>query len=467
MTAAEPQRVINTPDDQIREPAPGKLANRPILEDCLSRIFAALDAAGIPYVLQDGDECLDRMPQADLDILIGANCTARQLTDIINGALGPQRGRIVRRNLLFFDLEIFARSHSVFVKLDFVTEIRVGVFEYATATRILGRRVQRNGFWVPSVEDEFRLYLLRNILKGRMDEKTIARLSQMVEAAPATCMRAVTHMDYLPIATRMKICSAVGNGDWSEIKFSAAEITARMRKSIATTHPLGIASAYLDHWRNRLHRLADPGGLSVVVLGPDGAGKSSLIDELEREGSLPFDLVQTRGFASPIHRLVDKKPKKTDTPHAFPPRGPILSLAKVAYWSLHALWSRSSLRRAKAANGLILYDRHFFDILVDPVRYRYAGPRWLLHAVKTLTPDPDVILLLDAPAEVLHKRKPELEMQERYRQRNAYLELVETLPQSVVLDATMRADAVLECARETVIDTLAARVVTDVRPIHA
>ena len=50
---------------------------------------------------------------------------------------------------------------------------------------------------------------------------------------------------------------------------------------------------------------------------------------------------------------------------------------------------------------LMLGHRHLVDSLVDRKRYRYAGPAWLLRLVWRAIPKPDLIVVLDAPAEVV------------------------------------------------------------------
>ena len=98
----------------------------------------------------------------------------------------------------------------------------------------------------------------------------------------------------------------------------------------------------------------------------------------------------------------------------------------------------------KARGGLVLYDRHFVDILVDATRYRYSGPIWVLRAIWALIPKPDLVVLLDAPAEHIQKRKMELTVEETERQLLAYRKLVASLPNGVIIDANKLFSEVVE-----------------------
>ncbi len=60
----------------------------------------------------------------------------------------------------------------------------------------------------------------------------------------------------------------------------------------------------------------------------------------------------------------------------------------------------------------MVFDRYLIDTVIDPKRYRYQGPSWVLRTVWRVVPKPDLVILLDAPAEVLHARKQEVPIEE-------------------------------------------------------
>jgi thymidylate kinase len=113
------------------------------------------------------------------------------------------------------------------------------------------------------------------------------------------------------------------------------------------------------------------------------------------------------------------------------------------FWLAYNLAGHVTLRLAKARNTLIVNDRHFIDILVDPVRYRYAGPTWLLNVIRRVMPQPDAVILLHGPAEVLQARKKELSIEETARQSGRYLALVEKQKHGHIVDAAQPFDNVM------------------------
>jgi hypothetical protein len=88
-----------------------------------------------------------------------------------------------------------------------------------------------------------------------------------------------------------------------------------------------------------------------------------------------------------------------------------------------------------ARAGLVVFDRYFQDLQADPKRYRYGGPAWLLRAAGRLVSTPDLVLILDAPEEVVLSRKQEVAREEIARQRGVYRTLAAAFPRSVILNA--------------------------------
>jgi thymidylate kinase len=108
-------------------------------------------------------------------------------------------------------------------------------------------------------------------------------------------------------------------------------------------------------------------------------------------------------------------------PHCNPPRSAVTSIAKIVMWLMEE-WYATLFQEKR--NTLILYDRYYHDLLIDPLRYRYGGPAWAARLVGHLMPQPALWVLLDAPAEVLQSRKQEVPPEETARQRKAYLDFV-------------------------------------------
>jgi thymidylate kinase len=126
-------------------------------------------------------------------------------------------------------------------------------------------------------------------------------------------------------------------------------------------------------------------------------------------------------------------------PHGKPPRSSLASLAKIILWLMEE-WFAALFQ---GDNGAVLIcDRYYHDLLIDPRRYRYGGPLWAAELVGKLMPRPSLWILLDAPTEVLQARKQEVTPEETARQRAVYLTFVQAQKNSIVIDASRPLDEV-------------------------
>ena len=174
----------------------------------------------------------------------------------------------------------------------------------------------------------------------------------------------------------------------------------------------------------------------IAFLGCDGSGKSAVIQglksHLEAEG---HEVVLGHWRPQPFSKS-NGHSAAADEPHGQAPRGYAASVLKLAWlwanwwlgWSL-GLWQTSR-------HGYVLHDRYHGDLLVDPRRYRYGGPMWLAKLASRLMPQPDQIIYLDAPPDVLLARKQEVPAESLERSRAAYLHLAQTAPRFRIVDAS-------------------------------
>jgi len=123
------------------------------------------------------------------------------------------------------------------------------------------------------------------------------------------------------------------------------------------------------------------------------------------------------------------------------------------YWTGYYLVIRPLLARA----GLVLFDRYFDDVLIDPKRYRYGGPLWLARVLRSLVPQPDLILVLDASEEAVLSRKQELEPGELLRQRKLYVQCAMRNSERRIVNATGPAGQVTAEASGAIIEFLSLR----------
>jgi thymidylate kinase len=228
----------------------------------------------------------------------------------------------------------------------------------------------------------------------------------------------------------------------------AESLVSRSRQSVANV--LRIA-----------HRLRRPTGLSIAFLGPDGCGKSSVIDRLRYELSGAFRRVEYQHlFPRPAPFIAPGGPADAavTNPHELPPRGTAGSALKLLnFWSRYLTGTLRWTYPRLVSSTLVIFDRYYHDLIVDPRRYRYGAPLSWARLLGRTIPQPDLVFILDAPPEIIQARKQEVPFAESARQRAAYLDLVPCLRAAHVLDATQPLDRVVADVIRIVLARLEAR----------
>jgi thymidylate kinase len=183
----------------------------------------------------------------------------------------------------------------------------------------------------------------------------------------------------------------------------------------------------------------------VALMGVDGSGKSSVLHIFRTKyaSSLKAGLVVFHRGKITTELQISTK---TFDHHAERPYSLIVSILKLfvkAFGWLANYWIKIAALRKKGS--LVIVDRfYFYDLAIDPLRYRYNGPLWLVDTVTRFMPKPDLYILLDASAEVLVARKSEIPVEEVARQRQANIVLVKNLPNEYLVDASQPLEKVAE-----------------------
>lgn len=192
---------------------------------------------------------------------------------------------------------------------------------------------------------------------------------------------------------------------------------------------------------------------SVALIGPDGAGKTTLTRMLETSGLFPFKYlymgvdISASNVALPTSRLAQRLKRRSSTgepgrdPRTARPEGGALRAGVRLANRLLEEWYRAMVSWLYQARGfVVLCDRHFlFDFAPEVLpggAMRSLEQRLHWWALDRLYPRPDLVIFLDAPGTVLFARKGESTAAELERRRQAFLARADRVPRFVRVDAT-------------------------------
>ena len=402
--------MLTTPSDGT-----GRDTSRDLPADVhpdLDAAFAALEATGAPWAVLRG--ALDQ-PGGDVDVLVREGDLGRAIPALVDA------GFVLRRAPEHLPHRLLVRRAS--------TDDGWLVLDLLPAVEAAGPRSRT----LPVLDD-----LLERAVRGDDGVRRVAEadrdwlaLVRAVHRGPGSLTGAPSREGPLPAA----VDDVLGPG---QADAGAAAATAALAGDDSAL--LALLARWTPVLKKRPGRLArdvrrvrdalawrSPGqpGVSLAVLGPDGAGKTTLVDGLRDEIPLA---VSVRYLG--VFRVDPNEPVWQRIP------GVGLGL------KLATLRSRSTKAAVDQRRGrVVLYDRHVVDALLRPGKPTFRA-RISYALLLRSCPAPDVFVVLDAPGQLMFDRKGEHTPEILEERRQRYLELRERYDNVVVVDATQSAEAV-------------------------
>jgi thymidylate kinase len=349
----------------------------------------------------------------------------------------------------------------VLLGIDVSSDIRdLGTVLMSADEFFAGRKRFKELFWVPRPSVEFGHYVLKKLAKSArfgpeaLEARHADTLSRLYGEDPEGCRRQMDR--FFPRREAQLIAGAAELRRWDVVRARISELRRAAARKARLTHPGNLLRYWAGDLGRGIHRLLQPTGIVIAFLGLDGSGKSATI----------AGIVETLGqaFASDRRYHVRPhffRPERVDSPDPTmwpPPRGPFLSLAKLGLWWLdYSAGYLVSLAPGRVRSRLIVFDRYYDDLLVDPRRYRFGGSPRLARLVGRCVPRPDLLIVLDGPPAVACARKPGLGVAEAARQRKAYVALARDVPGGHVVDASGPLDAVVARVADLILDHMSRR----------
>ncbi len=314
--------------------------------------------------------------------------------------------------------------------------------------------------FIPHPAHETATKLLASLIyTGTVKEKYRAAVAAGLQADPVAVTDLVART-YGP-AQASFLVEAGRKSKWTEIEAATGALRRTLVLRQLTRRPWRTTQSLLADARRLAGRFLRPPGVTVVLCGADGSGKSTASLAIMEGLSTTFSPTKVHHFhwKPPLFTTRRRAARGLATdPHGRPPRSAGASLGYFSFhWLEFFLGSHLSLRPFTFRGDLVLIDRYYYDFFVDQRRYRLRVPQAIVRLGGLFIKQPDLVVLLDAPAEVLQGRKQEVPLAETERQRQAYRGLVRRLPHGRVVNATQPPEKVGAEINRSILELMAER----------
>lgn len=386
---------------------------RNIASEHISAIVSFLNEHVDYAVLRNFEGLPDNNKSRDIDIIISKN-SYKRIKDSLVRLIDESGWKIITylnsdRLITYVCAMIAEDGQTEIVQWDFFVDTSVFGIQLMSAEEFLEHK-RFNGFlYYVEVECQFLdKYLYNRAVGSAYPDKY------------KTTREAAEHSEFVEkkIASLFKV-SSVADGD----KFSGRKLLFRAICWNLRHRPLAlIAGVCAFLYTFVKNYLCSNTGFSIGFTGPDGSGKTTVIDllienlgEVFRKAHKYYHfrpaLFGNLGEVAHSAGLKKEVDRNYSDPHRGGKTGVLSSLARLFYYSVDYIigyWVK--VKSVTRITRVVIFDRYYTDIICDSRRSRiYLNPKFLYGWGKLFIPSLDYNILLTASTDTILNRKRELD----------------------------------------------------------
>lgn len=416
------------------------------IDEFLMSFFGSMGIQEIKYcVLRNHENLPEWNDGKDIDILIDAD-KVNSVLNILRSMDGVMVTGVLQRAYVW-SVFIYGVSwgERTAIEIDLVTKLSWKGLTYLEERDVLASvytpKGKPNYIKVPQPYDEAIVSLMANyLLCGAIKERYFDKINQYITKYKKETISRLS-VSFGDVCAQ-EICDAITNRDMVRLNKNLINVKKEIVTNKLYKNPVdGVKNIFLHYVREAQILISRRSMFVLVVLGPDGAGKTTVLNSIESITSQLYSEIRVKHLKPTLFmkKRIEDRGVVTD-PHATPVRGWFMSNVKIMAWLIES-WISSFFTTNKNLS-LQIYDRYYYDIFIDPVRYRFGGSKFFAKIIGKMIPEPDLILVLTASPEIIQSRKQEVTIEETRRQVGAYKELNKILNNVELIDSGQSIESV-------------------------
>lgn len=309
---------------------------------------------------------------------------------------------------------LYSPNTQEILNLDMYGKLHKNNHEYFSEQEMFARSINYKGISILTTHHEFFHYFLKKMSKGDLAISTFEYLRNLFLKDEKGCSETLKNQ-------------LANTGNLVEKAFVNDDIDTIIKLRNEILADVKIGKQTVGYWlKDKLRiakRILNPTGISIAFLGPDGSGKTTIIEGL-KNSILPFR--KTDYFHLKPVRTQNMEGGVTTDPHQFKPYNRLKSYSKLLYfiYQYNFGWIKNIIP-LKIKSSLIIFDRYFDDLIADNKRYRYGGENFIAKFFRLFIKKPSLYFVLVTDAKTIYQRKQEVAFSELENQIFKYRSLVD------------------------------------------
>lgn len=431
----------------------------------LDKILKVLNESELDYCIQNGFEDMPNSFPTDVDIFY-RNANEKELDIIVEKAATFANLLVIQKVAMGYYHYVYWLTPKVPEKnfqleLDFQSELSNKVMpHYFIPDKLLDRKSLYNGFYIPSPLDVIIYTICRRTVKHNFKSSHL----ESIKRAYYSNRKEIECDLYKELPTKVVECilDIINTDSVDTFEKHYAHFFNFVKNESRKNSTFLKRTSQIWYYITKMLplRFMRPVGMDIVLLAPDGGGKSTILEALKLYGITSFSGVERKYLRPEMFKNIGQykpnaQPEKSDNPnpHGRKPDGFIKSLIRfIIYLIDFTVGYYVKIIPLKWKAKLVVFDRYYYDYYVDMYRYHYSLPKWFPRIFGFIIPRPAVTFVLYAQPEVIYNRKKELTFEETQRQCELFKKLSQSLPNAKLIDVDRPIDAIVRDIVETIVE---------------